>query len=136
MRWRLILEEYSPELIYVKGKNNVVVDALSRLDLKPATIEPSLDQMAELFGLDDNELPANAFPLQYKAIAREQNKDKNLLKLLNSNTQGYHIKAFCGGGKKRELICLNNKIVIPSSLQKRVVEWYHNILCHSHGTNI
>ena len=32
--------------------------------------------------------------------------------------------------KKRELICLNNKIIIPASLQKRVVEWYHNILCH------
>ena len=93
MRWRLILEEYSPKLIYVKGENKVGVDALSRLDLKPATIEPSLDQMAELFGLDDNELPVDALPLQYKAIAREQNRDKNLLKLLNSNTQGYHIKA-------------------------------------------
>ena len=32
MRWRLILEEFSPELIYIKGYINFVVDALSRLD--------------------------------------------------------------------------------------------------------
>ena len=69
-------------------------------------------------------------------IAREQNKDKNLFKLLKSNTPGFHIKAFCGGGKKRELICHNNKIVIPASLQKRVVEWYHTILCHPGETRM
>ena len=32
MRWRLLLEEYGPEIAYIKGpKNNVVADALSRL---------------------------------------------------------------------------------------------------------
>ena len=31
MRWRLILEEFSPELKYIKGENNVISDALSRL---------------------------------------------------------------------------------------------------------
>ena len=35
MRWRLILEEFNPKLTYIKGANNVVVDALSRLDMKP-----------------------------------------------------------------------------------------------------
>ena len=28
------------------------------------------------------------------------------------------------------LICHNEKIVIPESLQQQVVEWYHAILCH------
>ena len=32
MRWRLILEEFSPEPIYIKGSQNIVADALSRLD--------------------------------------------------------------------------------------------------------
>ena len=32
MRWRLILEEFSPELIYVKGSKNIIAHALSRLD--------------------------------------------------------------------------------------------------------
>ena len=130
MRWRLILEEYGPELIYIKGENNVVADALSRLNLQPTTLPATLETMAEHFGLDDDDLPADAYPLHYKLIAREQNKDRNLFKLLKSNTSGYTIKSFCGGGKKRDLICHNDKIVIPSSLQRRVVEWYHTTLCH------
>ena len=32
MRWRLILEELSLELIYIKGSKCIVADALSRLD--------------------------------------------------------------------------------------------------------
>ena len=35
MRWRLILEELGPELKYIKGENNVVADALSRLEKSP-----------------------------------------------------------------------------------------------------
>jgi hypothetical protein len=33
MRWRLYIEEYSPELQYIKGTHNVVADALSQLDI-------------------------------------------------------------------------------------------------------
>ena len=32
MRWQLILEEFSPELIHINGCKNIVADALSRLD--------------------------------------------------------------------------------------------------------
>ena len=39
MNWRLAIEEYGPELIYIKGETNVVADALSRL----ATIENNND---------------------------------------------------------------------------------------------
>ena len=31
MRWRLVLEEYSPELIYIKGEDNTVANGLSCL---------------------------------------------------------------------------------------------------------
>ena len=31
-RWRLILEEYGPEIVYIPGVTNVVADAMSRLE--------------------------------------------------------------------------------------------------------
>jgi hypothetical protein len=34
-RWRLLLEEYGPEIIYIKGIHNTVADAISRLDTIP-----------------------------------------------------------------------------------------------------
>ena len=33
MCWRLILKEFGPELKYIKGENNVISDALSRLEI-------------------------------------------------------------------------------------------------------
>ena len=33
MRWRLVLEEFGSELKYIKGENNVVADALPRLNM-------------------------------------------------------------------------------------------------------
>ena len=32
MRWRLLIEEFGPELHYLQGKKNVVADCLSRLE--------------------------------------------------------------------------------------------------------
>jgi hypothetical protein len=31
-RWRLLLEEYRPKYVHIAGKNNIVADALSRLE--------------------------------------------------------------------------------------------------------
>ena len=33
--WRLILEEYGPEIIYIKGVHNTLADAISWLDFSP-----------------------------------------------------------------------------------------------------
>ena len=43
-RWRLIIEEYGPEIIHIKGKNNTVADAISRLDFTPKDETKNLDQ--------------------------------------------------------------------------------------------
>ena len=134
MRWRLILEEYGPELHYVKGEHNVVADALSRLNLHPtSTTEASpLDEanLAELYAADNEDLPEDAYPLTYKFIAQQQNNDKTLLKKFTSKVKDYEIKVFHGGGKQRPLICYQDKIVMPRSLQKRCVKWYHEMLLH------
>ena len=31
-RWRLILQEYDPEIVYIKGTDNIVADAMSHLE--------------------------------------------------------------------------------------------------------
>ncbi len=33
--WRLLLEEYAPEIIYIKGIHNTVVDAILQLEYDP-----------------------------------------------------------------------------------------------------
>ncbi len=36
-RWRLLLEEYAPQIMYIKGIHNTVADAISRLDYDPSS---------------------------------------------------------------------------------------------------
>jgi hypothetical protein len=43
-RWRLLLEEYKPEIIYNEGIHNTVTDAVSLLEY-----DPSINQTAESF---------------------------------------------------------------------------------------
>ena len=73
LRWRLILEEYSPELIYLKGETHIVADALSRLNIVPSdpTNMHDMHYLADHFSLEDDDLP--------KTIAQHQNNLKNFL---------------------------------------------------------
>ena len=34
IRWRLLLEEFGPKYVHISGKENVVADALSRMEAK------------------------------------------------------------------------------------------------------
>jgi hypothetical protein len=45
-RWRLLLEEYGPEIIYIKGIYNTIADTISRLEY-----DPSVNQTAENYHL-------------------------------------------------------------------------------------
>jgi putative transposase len=139
MRWRLLIEEFGPTLKYIKGPKNVVADALSRLDLmSPAPTNVDNDtqdslqevQMAESYGLDKDDLPSDAFPVTYRLIQHEQDKDETLLALARQGAKHYTLKDFHGGGRTNRLLCYKDRIVIPKRLQNRVVHWYHYTLCH------
>ena len=60
---------------------------------------------------------------------KHQQEDSALLTLVRTKEK-YEIKDFSHGNKIRKLICLNDKIVVPKTLQKHIVEWYHLQLCH------
>jgi hypothetical protein len=38
-QWRLLLEEYGPEIVYIKGIHNIVADTISQLEMTPASIK-------------------------------------------------------------------------------------------------
>jgi hypothetical protein len=56
-RWRLLLEEYAPKIIYIKGIHNTVADAISQLEY-----DPKLDKTNEythaMLGVEPEELSA------------------------------------------------------------------------------
>ena len=93
---------------------------------------PTQPTSPEIFGVDH--LPDEAYPLRFPTIIAEQKKDPKLLKLLKTNSN-YHLKTFKYSSKDHILICCNNKIVLPPSLQMRAVQWYHTQLCHPGETH-
>ena len=82
MRWRLILKEFGPELKYIKGRNNVVSDALSRLENSP---NQEILKISELYGYNDEDIPDSAYPICYHDIAKAQKTDTKLQQKLVSH---------------------------------------------------
>jgi hypothetical protein len=144
MRWRLILEEYGPELRYIKGERNIVADALSRLGLLQRESEehspaedadeppPSLyclEANAECFAEDESALP-KTYPLSYQQLKIEQSNDDYLQKKVTETNTSYKTKQFKHADSTFDLITKDDKIAVPKSLQRKAVEWYHSLLMH------
>jgi hypothetical protein len=103
-RWRLLLEEYGPKYVHIAGKNNIVADALSRLekdeDEKLSETEEGLvlshamcaveqnearvmpETKEELVRNIMNEMESEEFPMSPQIIAREQKKDTHLKEVM------------------------------------------------------
>ena len=103
MQWRILLEEFNPEIVYIKWVHNTVADAISWLDIecKPTPYNDPKQQLCcamRLFTivkqsnhqLANSMLAANAspnvdteeqFPLILERVAHEQTEDKELCEL-------------------------------------------------------
>ena len=122
MRWRLIIKEFGPELKYIKSENNVVADALSRLEMSD---NQDILNISELYGYDDEHLPDSAYPIHYQYISKAQKTDAKLNQKLVSH-KDYTLNTFCGGDQNHRLIFQNSKIYLLTELQNKSVDWYHN----------
>jgi len=131
MRWRLYIEEYSPDLQYIPGPKNVVADALSRLEIEETPFEDTKETFLGLMECFAKKPDTDDFhPLNYQHLKIAQEKDKTIQKILKMKNTLYVLKDFHGGGKTTSLVCFKEKIVIPGLLQKHVIMWYHTTLCH------
>ena len=59
MRWCLLIEEFGPTIEYIKGPKNIVANTLNRLNL--VSLPSNVQDMADCYGLDKDDLPSNAF---------------------------------------------------------------------------
>ena len=105
MCWRLTIEEFGPELIYIPGNKKIVADALSCLPLDKATNDNLNDSnyCADLLALRKDNFPPHVHFLNYKTIMRHQQEDKDLLAAAQRNTS-YVVKDFTAAGQVRKLI--------------------------------
>jgi hypothetical protein len=120
-----VLEEFGPDLQYIKDTCNVVGDALSRLEIDD---EQETFIISECFGYDDDDLPPSSFPLQDKDIAKAHELIQLYFK--KSKIRVATPKLHHGGDKEHKLICHNGKIALLRSPQQKMIDWYHEILCH------
>eukprot|EP00957_Ditylum_brightwellii_P203602 15335399-Ditylum_brightwellii.AAC.1 len=107
--------------LFEQGTRDLHAIAKGLADLKKQTNRqlkkkvPDLITLAEYYGTDA--LDDGVYPLQFKLLQAEQQKDKQFLEKARTSAANYQVKDFLGGGKKHQLICLNDKIVVPKSLQ-------------------
>src|SRR3982750_2987763 len=93
MRWRLYIKEYSPDLQYIKGENNVVADALSRLEMDEEP-NPHEALITEEMCLDwycyaKEEQAYDTHPLSYEHLEKAQHAHKSLQKILEMDNSPY-----------------------------------------------
>ncbi len=131
MRWRLLLEEFGPKLTHIKGPNNVVADALSRMEISEEEFS------AEAFAADDETLDfPESYPLSYRELAKRQEQDQALQKKVKEAPGQYSSTVYRQGDKEYQLLTRNGKIVVPKQMQEKVTEWYHLHLLHPGETRM
>ena len=153
-RWRLTLEEYGPEIVYIKGIQNTVADSISQLEfLSEANLETSDKQnwmtvtkcwctletdteISKEHNMDFNQVFVNCsdeeyiYPLRVSEIAEEQINDAALQR--RNGTSKYEETLI----ENTIVLCKKGKLVIPKTLQHKIVAWYHHYLQHPGHTRL
>jgi predicted aspartyl protease len=122
-RWRMEIEEYSPDFRYIPGEQNPVADMLSRFDVLNIPIDEQESHILEVFAVENPD-DFDECPVSYKLLATEQAK----VGLTSSR-----LKKF---GRYSLQVTPDDKIIVPVSLQAKIINWYHDILLHPGATRM
>ena len=140
MRWRMILEEFGPDIRHISGEDNIVADAISRIpttaidqNRKSTEFEDQengkfLTKSSEFLVLQNEERFPLDIPLVQKEQTKELNKNNSKIKqLLKTQSSGFYKDKSL---YDTELILHEKRIYVPKSLRSKVIEWYHHYLNH------
>ena len=97
---------FGPELKYIKGENNVVADALSRLDMN---YNQDILNISELLATVNMIYLLVLIQISYFNIAKQQKTYAKLQQKLVSH-KVYTLNTFCGGDQNHCLIYRNRNI--------------------------
>ena len=126
LRQRLLVEEYGEEIIYVKGYNDVVADALSRLPMESNHLEDGEAANEELF-LEINAFEYQiTFPLDLDKI-KDHQKDCNHMEHL-LKTKSSRDKFIKRNVQDTDLWTYHGNFFVPKSTRAPLVEWFHENL--------
>ena len=116
------IEEYSPDLQYIKGEDKAVADGLSQLnvELDPKPMEALITKEMHFnwYCYAKEEQNYDSHPLSYQQLEKTQQTDKQLMESLKLAKSPYKYCSFHGGG---ELID-SSSVIRQNSCSKTVTE--------------
>ncbi len=86
--WRLLLEEYASEIIYIKGTHNTVADAISRLEYDPK-LNKTNEYTHAMLGVEPEELRVQ----QWKSFSHQRQSYNE--STMPTQAYCFHIEVWC-----------------------------------------
>jgi len=129
MRWAIKLQEFSPKVVHIPGKMNVIADSLSRAPVVDNSIsEEDLEKIPYCFSIQTDETKY----ISLDRIRKEQATDPGIIKLeLDGLPDEYTKKS----GIVYRIFGKREVILIPKSLELEVMRIHHDLpeMGHSGG---
>jgi len=130
-RWRLRLSEFNYRIEHIRGKLNVVADALSRMfedtDLTDEVDKSSSKKEKVLF--------LQHFPEVFETIGQRQKDDRRLGEIIRQLDNGEnvpHYRLVRGILRYQRNARCPSKIVVPEGMYSMIAEYYHSPSYHGH----
>ena len=86
----------------------------------------NVHEMSHVFGADTTEVEDEKFPMRLRLVSHEQQKDTVIKALLEKGLSEVTTETV----EDAILVMFKGRIVVPKTLQRRIVAWYHEYLIH------